>query len=143
MRTKNPTALRAIKAIHSHSMMKSTVVVARASSSRKLFASVKDITTKVALLDRAGRRYRVSRMKTDSTAEAAANPMQRYPRGRWSSPSARLATSDRLGALLRSLNADDSALLADATERLTAILEAAAVRPPFMTAMDYPMPEAA
>jgi hypothetical protein len=44
--------------------------------------------------------------------------------------------------LLRNLNADDSALLADATERLTAILEAAAVRPPFMTAMDCPMPEA-
>ena len=69
--------------------------------------------------------------------------MQRYPRGRWSSPATRPATSDRLGALLRSLNADDSALLADTTERLTAILEAAAVRPPFMTAMDCPMPEAA
>lgn len=69
--------------------------------------------------------------------------MQRYPCGRWSSPATRPATCDRLGALLRSLNADDDALLADATERLTAILEAAAVRPPFMTAMDCPMPEAA
>lgn len=70
--------------------------------------------------------------------------MQRYPLGRWSSPTTRSATSERrLGSLIRSLSTDDPVLIGDATERLTAILEAAAVRPPFMTAMDCPMPEAA
>lgn len=83
-------------------------------------------------------------MKTALTTENVATPAQRYPRGRWTSTESCLTPSEqRLGALLRNLSSDDSALLCDATERLTAMLEAAAVRPPFMTAMDCPMPEAA
>jgi len=100
---------------------------------RKDFVSVKPLTTKVALLSSVHREYLARRMNTFSIHEAASNPAQRYPRGRWTSAETRLATRElQLGALSDSLNSDDSALASSSP-----------VRPPFETAMDHPMPDAA
>lgn len=125
-------------------MLSSKLLLARSARVHTDFVSVTPLTTKVALLNGPCWRYRVSRMKTSSIHEAVSNPTQRYPRGRWTGPADRaMASEQHLGALFRELNGDDSALLHDATERRNAMLEAIAARPPFMTAMDCPMTDAA
>lgn len=59
--------------------------------------------------------------------------MPRYPRGRWTLPETRLATSElQLGASANSPNSASSALATDSAERS-----------PFLTTMDSPIPDAA
>lgn len=72
-------------------------------------------------------------MNTTLTNEFGPHPTQRYPRGRWTSPETGLTASElRSGALVMNLNSAASAFVINSP-----------ARPPFMTAMDCPMPEAA
>lgn len=84
-------------------------------------------TTKGVLLNAPGGRYRVTSMKTASTTDAAANPMRRYPRGRWTISAIRPTNAEQHpGVLPKSF--DGSALMVDVAERLATILEESPAR---------------
>jgi hypothetical protein len=72
------------------------------------------------------------------------NSTQPYPRGRWTSKS---TLTDLKETPLRSLfwnsNASsESTLVPDAVDRLDLLLDSVSSPPPFLTGMDWPMPEA-